>query len=567
MQTVYLGNDGWVVETMKSRGWTVVEEHKPGVTCAVLDFRDEQHADALFSWVENHREDHAQLALVPDDAPGLASRLTRLGVRVLPDAYVSPRDSNAAHLLVGTVQQCCVARSNVPLDVERQVFELLGLHALAQAVSTSLNPDTVARRALDVLIGLIPDSSIAIYIANPRPTLSGELAPVKSGTRDWVLIGVRDGNVCFPDVLAHDLLAGCLETTDAAWLDPEDELAGLICAGDPAQQAAILPIHGTTGPIAALAICHRRARQELSLRRDVLVSVGAQLGTALENAWLFEEIGVAYRSLQSTQEQLVLAEKFAAVGLLAAEVAHEINNPAAFIITNLSVMEEYVVTIADFHRELRRRLEAHGAIERDAFFELLAEHEIEFLDEDLPNLVRRSLVGLERIHQIVMDLRFFSREDGGNSTRVNLESLLESVVSLVGHEARYKAVIVLDLESLPPITSDANRLSQVFLNLLLNSVQAIEAGDGEPHEIRVTGRRKESQVELVFSDDGPGIPEENRELVFRPFFTTKEPGSGTGLGLSISRDILHSLGGEVTLTDGPGARFVVTLPVESPEDE
>ncbi len=562
MKAVYIGEDPWVIESLEARGWSILRRYSPLASAMILDLRDRDEDEAL-SEFESRLVEVGLVSLIPDHATELAARLTSSGVRVIPDCLLTDREGHSARLLVQTVEQAALHRSQISSDLERTIYELLGLHALAQAVSTSLNAETVSRRALDVVGGLIPHASIAIYVADPRPTLSGELAPTKSGTSRWTLTGASKRDEGFPEELQNSLVDPILESSGTLTLSPDDELSKLLCDETARTAAVVVPIPSTAGPVGLLALCHSQSPDEMYQRRHVLNSVAAQLGTALENAWLFDEIGVAYSSLQNTQEQLVRAEKFAATGLLAAEIAHEINNPSAFIITNLSVMEEYVDTIANFHEALEDALDRDEVIDRAALDRLKVEHEIEFLDEDLEALVRRSLVGLERIHQIVMDLRHFSREDGGSLSRVDLESLLSSVVSLVRHEAKYKAEIAVELEGIPPITSDANRLSQVFLNLLLNSVQAIEEGARDHHVMQVTGEVRDGEVCLQFSDDGPGIPRNHQDRIFQPFFTTKEPGSGTGLGLSISRDIVRALGGDIEFVDRkPGATFRVRLPFD-----
>jgi len=266
--------------------------------------------------------------------------------------------------------------------------------------------------------------------------------------------------------------------------------------------------------------------------------------------------------LRDRQAQLVHNEKFAAVGLLAAEIAHEINNPATFVITNLTVMIDYVNTIGRFHDELRRKLAAGEAVDLEVLEALEERHEIRFLGEDLDTLVKRSLTGLNRIHQIVQDLRYFSADRPQETNWVDVEALVRAALNLVRHEARFRAEIVVDFPSLPAVRTDASRLSQVILNLLVNAVQSIDAGDPEHNEVMVTAEARSDEVVLVISDTGSGMSPDVLEQVFDPFFTTKDAGSGTGLGLSISQDIMLSLGGEIRATSevGVGSRFEVSIP-------
>lgn len=292
------------------------------------------------------------------------------------------------------------------------------------------------------------------------------------------------------------------------------------------------------------------------------------LAACLEGtAQVFEKLEALHR-YEERHEQLVHAEKFAAVGLLAAEIAHEINNPSTFVITNLSVMKDYVDMIGSFHADLRRDLD-EGPIDAATFEELEARHEIAFLQEDLQPLLDRSLAGLNRIHQIVQDLRYFSRDRTLESGPIRVGGLIEASVNLVRHEARYRTRIELDLGVNPPLFTDANRLSQVLLNVLLNAVQSIEPGDPQNNEVRVSASRRGEMLAVQISDTGVGMDDELLERVFDPFFTTRQPGEGTGLGLSISHDIMRSLGGEieVTSTPGHGSVFTLLIPLDRPTDE
>jgi two-component system NtrC family sensor kinase len=298
-----------------------------------------------------------------------------------------------------------------------------------------------------------------------------------------------------------------------------------------------------------------------------------QFASALDNARLFAEVKEAYESLQRAQDQLVHAEKFAAVGLLAAEIAHEINNPASFVISNLSVMLEYTETIVEFLDELEGRLRdgvEDGAepLTAEGFEAMRQTYDIGYLKEDMDALLSRSLNGMQRIHQIVQDLRYLSRDSGEEAGWLDLQSLLDATVNLVSHEAKFRADIVLEYGDVPQIMSDASRLSQVFLNLMVNAVQAIEDDNVQENEIKVQTRmadEKEGIVEVVISDTGKGIPEEAQDRIFDAFFTTKETGEGTGLGLSISQDIIRSLGGSIDFETerGVGTTFYVRLPIRA----
>src|SRR5690554_5205830 len=273
--------------------------------------------------------------------------------------------------------------------------------------------------------------------------------------------------------------------------------------------------------------------------------------------------------LAGAQLQLVNTEKFAAMGLLAAEVAHEINNPASFVISNLSVMIDYIDTFSEFLALAREQVQDDAPLLFKKLSALAEDYEIGFLHEDLNELLRRNLHGMQRIHQIVQDLRFFLHDSHGETGWINIERLLETTLNLVRYEAKYRARFEVDFCDDAEILSDANRLSQVFLNLLVNAIHSIEQGDVDNNCITVLTRREDHHLKVIIRDTGIGMGERVMEQIFEPFYTTKYRGDGSGLGLSISRDIVQALGGEITVKSqvGVGSEFTVTLPIRAPKFE
>ncbi len=322
------------------------------------------------------------------------------------------------------------------------------------------------------------------------------------------------------------------------------------------------PVKSATRNYGILVVVDPDHDAENTMLSSALENAALQLAYGLESTLLFRQVRRAYGSLRKAKDQLVHAEKFAALGVLAAEIAHEINNPASFVITNLSVLGDYAETLGDFHNAIRAA--AKTGLDSEQLEALETRFEIGFLEEDVEVLIRRSLSGLERIHQIVQDLRFTSHVRSTSSGRVNVERLIETAMGLVRHEAKFRAEIALDFAGVPMVESDPNRLSQVFLNLLVNAVQSIPPGEIESNVVRVSTRLEDGNVVVSVSDTGSGIAEEDRARIFEPFYTTKSPGDGTGLGLSISRDIVRGLGGDITFESerGVGSTFSVSLPCE-----
>jgi signal transduction histidine kinase len=233
------------------------------------------------------------------------------------------------------------------------------------------------------------------------------------------------------------------------------------------------------------------------------------------------------------QAKMVETERLVALGTLAAGVAHEINNPLAYVMAN----RDYVALALDRGEPLRY--------------------------EPLRDALSEMRDGCERIRTIVQDLRLLSRASDEEEIGVDVRRVLDSSANIVMNEIRRRARLTRDYEEVPTIRASAPRLGQVFLNLILNAAQAIPEGRAGQNEIRLTTRVTGEDVIVEVRDTGTGIPAEVRGRIFDPFFTTKDVGSGTGLGLSISHNIIRNLGGEISVesTPGAGTTFRVRLPV------
>ncbi len=240
------------------------------------------------------------------------------------------------------------------------------------------------------------------------------------------------------------------------------------------------------------------------------------------------------------QQQLMVSDRMASVGILAAGVAHEINNPLAAVIANLDLIREDL----DMGEE-----EAMAAAE-------------------LASCLEDAREAADQVRQIARDLKLFSRSEDGDHGAVDVLEVLESALRIAWNEIRHRARLVRDFQPVPRVAANASRLSQVFLNLVINAAQAIPTGNASANEIRVaTATAPDGRVEVRIADTGDGIPPELRARVFEPFFTTKPVGSGTGLGLAICHRIVTGLGGEIGFESatGVGTEFRLLLPAAPPE--
>jgi hemerythrin-like metal-binding protein len=263
--------------------------------------------------------------------------------------------------------------------------------------------------------------------------------------------------------------------------------------------------------------------------------------------------------LQQTQAKLLQAEKMAAVGQLAAGVAHEINNPIGFVNSNLGSLARYVehmLTLLAAYDAIRPRMPAPI---RASIESLPAHAELAYIREDAPELLKESQDGLARVKRIVNDLRDFTHVDSADWAAADIHNTIEAALKVVWNEVRFKADVVKEFAVLPPVECIAAQLSQVFVNLLLNAAHAIQ-GHGT---ITLRTGVAEGSVWVEVSDTGVGMSPETQKRIFEPFFTTKAVGQGTGLGLSISWEIVARHHGSVDVQSrvGQGTRFRITLPI------
>ncbi|TXC69457.1 PAS domain S-box protein [Bradymonadales bacterium TMQ1] len=257
--------------------------------------------------------------------------------------------------------------------------------------------------------------------------------------------------------------------------------------------------------------------------------------------------------ITSMRERIAQVDRLAAVGTLAAGVAHEINNPLAYITSNivfaLEALEELPELIA-----LPAAERANGAGER------IAEH----LDE-LQRSLEAAQSGSERVAHIVRDMLSLShRTEPAEAEVINPMEAVEAAMRLTRAQLNHRVTLSTDLKPTPAVVADPARLTQIVVNLLINALHAVEELAEERRAITLRLFSRKQQVIIEIEDQGHGVPEELRERIFDPFFTTKNVGEGTGLGLSLSRSIAHELKGQLRLCPSrQGARFQLSLPVHT----
>lgn len=277
---------------------------------------------------------------------------------------------------------------------------------------------------------------------------------------------------------------------------------------------------------------------------------------------VYDDLQKASIELQQTQAQAFQQEKMASIGQLAAGVAHEINNPMGFISSNLNSMAKYMHKLSAFEAAVTETVQSRCDRETaDHLNDLRAKMKIDFILNDIHTLLEESRDGAERVRCIVLDLKSFSHEDDAQCKPFSINDCLDSTLNMARNEIKYVAEVEKDYDStLPLLTCYPQKLSQVFMNLVVNAAHAIEGHGGT---IRVRTISENGEIVVSISDTGRGIAPENLTRIFEPFFTTKEVGRGTGLGLSISYDIIKKHGGSITVESeiGSGTTFTIRLPL------
>jgi signal transduction histidine kinase len=326
---------------------------------------------------------------------------------------------------------------------------------------------------------------------------------------------------------------------------------------------------------AALSLQHQRSKAEVALRRSE-----AQLR---EKATQLEQ---TLHQLKQAQGQLVQSEKMSSLGMMVAGIAHEINNPVCFVYGNLAPAGEYIEELLELINLYRQ----HYPVPVPAIQEYAEEIDLDFLVEDLPDLLVSMKLGAERIRDIVTTLRTFSRIEQAEMKQVNIHEGLDTTLQILQHRLKEKPgrpaiEVIKNYGTLPLVECYGGQLNQVFMNILANAIDALESQRVSSEQLgsemltpqpslriqictEVVGSSEPTEdsksVIIRIRDNGPGMTERVRLMLFDPFFTTKPVGQGTGLGLSISYQIVvvgHGGQLECVSVSGQGTEFIIQIPI------
>ena len=286
---------------------------------------------------------------------------------------------------------------------------------------------------------------------------------------------------------------------------------------------------------------------------EMMGSLGSQIGQFIERYQM--------------RARVAQSEKLASLGMLSAGVAHEINNPLAYVATNLAVLERdscFMLDLLALYEKCDDTLKSVHPDLQGQITRLSAQFDLPYVRANLSKLLQSTRGGVKRVADIVQNLRGFARLDRGEDDRADVNEAISAALEMLGGRLQRYGIIVQERKGeLPPVSGSSTQFNQVFLNLLVNAVQAIEATERGDGCIMITTEEKAGEVIIEISDNGCGICEENLPRIFTPFFTTKGVGDGTGLGLSITHSIVQDHGGRLQVDSivGEGTRFRVILPV------
>ena len=271
----------------------------------------------------------------------------------------------------------------------------------------------------------------------------------------------------------------------------------------------------------------------------------------------YEKLSNINNELKQSESQLVQSEKMASIGVLAAGVAHEINNPIGFIRSNLEVLEDYFSDIEKYYHEFNDTLASEE--DKENHKKLAKKYELEFLFDDTPPLIKSSISGVDRVSEIVKNLKTFARIDQVEKALTDINEGLSATLNMVHNELKYNCKVHVELQTLPRVHVFPGKLNQVFMNLLINAGQSI-TGKGD---IYVRTFVDEGNIVIEIEDTGSGIDSAYIGQIFTPFYTSKPIGQGTGLGLSISHQIIEQHNGKITVKSevGKGSCFSVYIPI------
>lgn len=298
-----------------------------------------------------------------------------------------------------------------------------------------------------------------------------------------------------------------------------------------------------------------RELDELFIKFNLMTQKVHQREYALKKS--YDELTKANKELILSESQLIQSEKMASIGILAAGVAHEINNPIGYVKSNLDILQDYLNSIIAYCQEIEAQFTSQD--QKDFQITIAKKHNLPYILEDSKPLLEDSIDGIDKVAEIVRSLKTFARAEGEAKTLTDINEGLTTTLTMVSNELKYNCQLHIDLSPLPSTFAFPGKLNQVFMNLLINAGQSI----ADKGDIYIRTYQENNYLVIEIKDTGSGISPEILPHIFTPFYTSKPVGEGTGLGLSISHSIVEQHDGKILITSelGQGSCFSVYIPL------
>lgn len=424
-----------------------------------------------------------------------------------------------------------------------------------------IDPDLRLREQLDEMFNGSSDASLTMA--------AGNLSHLIHGCSNCALAKEKISNRFAEDLPYHLIFVESqledgsgLNLISELWqLDPD--LHVVLCTADP--NLSWQQIVNTLGESDQLLILEKPF-SDLELRQIVNAALRKwQLSKQSQNVMKFMESQIKERTqaIEEANRNLLQSEKLAAVGQLAAGIAHEINTPAQYVGDNIKAIGDFfngITRLLEFYRVVLNQSGQPDLLQQ--MMELERKEDLEFILEDAPMAIEQSLEGMAQIVRIVQAMKGFSHMGSSPIANINLNLALENTLLVAQNSYKNYADVITAFSDIPAIECFPGELNQVFLNIILNAAHAIEDSPQERGKITIITRPTETGVEIRIGDTGTGIPEHIRDHIFDPFFTTKEVGRGSGQGLNIAYRIVHQQhGGAIAFETeaGVGTTFIIRL--------
>jgi hypothetical protein len=459
------------------------------------------------------------------------------------------------------------------------------LSRIINKIRASLDHESIFRATTHELCQLLKSDRVNVYRFNSD--WGGEfVSSFGSVKSDWTTVSQLETNMVWNDTHLQETQGGRYRHNETSVVHDIHQVGYAPCHIQLLEKfqikaMIIAPIFVGQDLWGLLAVYqHKQPRHWEKSEVEFTMQIAAQLGIALQHAVLLEctrsqaqKLSEAIEHLKETQTHLIHSEKMSSLGQLVAGVAHEINNPVNFIYGNLTPINEYIENLL----MLLELYQKHYPDPDDAIVQQAEATDLDFIAEDLPRLFSSLRVGADRIREIVLSLRNFSRLDQSEVKRVDIHEGIDSTLMILQHRVKPShasggIAILKHYGELPPVECFAGQLNQVFMNLISNAIDAIQEYQSldttakfSKGTVTITTQYLDSeQIRISIKDTGKGIAENAKSKLFDPFFTTKPIGKGTGLGLSISYQIIEKHGGKLWYESqvGEGTEFIIEIPVK-----